>query len=109
MIGAYGPLFSAVKFGDAMNKGLTIHTNQCPVKRQWPRLWSHIQNGYIRPNEIVTHRIPLDNIAEGYHIFSSKAGRSCQPELSNPGRTAMTQIPVRVPVHAKPSCGSRQR
>jgi hypothetical protein len=31
-MGAYGPLFSAIKFGDAMNKGLTIHTNQCPVK-----------------------------------------------------------------------------
>ena len=38
VMGAYGPMFSAVKFGDAMNKGLTIHTNQCPVKRQWPRL-----------------------------------------------------------------------
>jgi len=30
VMGAYGPIFSAVKFGDAMNKGLTIRTNQCP-------------------------------------------------------------------------------
>jgi alcohol dehydrogenase len=79
VIGAYGPLFSAVKFGDAMNKGLTIHTNQCPVKRQWPRLWSHIQNGYIKPNEIVTHRIPLEHIAEGYHVFSSKLDDIIKP------------------------------
>jgi threonine dehydrogenase-like Zn-dependent dehydrogenase len=79
VIGAYGPLFSAVKFGDAMNKGLTIHTNQCPVKRQWPRLWSHIENGYIKPNEIVTHRIPLEHIAEGYHIFSSKLDDIIKP------------------------------
>ncbi|MDT5178782.1 MAG: hypothetical protein QOJ95_2980 [Mycobacterium sp.] len=79
VIGAYGPLFSAVKFGDAMNKGLTIHTNQCPVKRQWPRLWSHIQNGYIKPNDIVTHRIPLEHIAEGYHIFSSKLDDIIKP------------------------------
>ena len=79
VIGAYGPLFSAVKFGDAMNKGLTIHTNQCPVKRQWPRLWSHIANGYIKPNEIVTHRIPLEHIAEGYHIFSSKLDDIIKP------------------------------
>src|SRR5690606_27121683 len=42
VMGAYGPLFSAVKFGDAMNKGLTIRTNQAPVKRQWPRLLEHI-------------------------------------------------------------------
>src|SRR3712207_8649043 len=38
VVGAYGPLFSAVKFGDAMNKGLTLRMNQCPVKRQWRRL-----------------------------------------------------------------------
>jgi threonine dehydrogenase-like Zn-dependent dehydrogenase len=72
VIGAYGPLFSAVKFGDAMNKGLTLRMNQTPVKRQWPRLIDHIQNGYLNPSDIITHRIPLDEIAEGYHMFSSK-------------------------------------
>jgi alcohol dehydrogenase len=79
VMGAYGPMFSAVKFGDAMNKGLTIHMNQCPVKRQWPRLWSHIENGYIKPNDIVTHRIPLEHIAEGYHMFSSKLDNVIKP------------------------------
>ncbi|MFB2554507.1 zinc-dependent alcohol dehydrogenase [Herbiconiux liangxiaofengii] len=72
VMGAYGPLFSAVKFGDAMNKGLTIRTNQAPVKRQWPRLLEHIQNGLISPSGMITHRIPLEHIAEGYHMFSSK-------------------------------------
>ncbi|MDQ1084820.1 threonine dehydrogenase-like Zn-dependent dehydrogenase [Microbacterium proteolyticum] len=72
VIGAYGPLFSAVKFGDAMNKGLTIRTNQAPVARQWPRLLEHIQAGRISPREMITHRIPLEHIAEGYHMVSSK-------------------------------------
>ena len=72
VMGAYGPLFSAVKVGDAVNKGLTIRTNQAPVKRQWPRLFEHIRNGYITPSDMITHRIPLDHIAEGYHMFSSK-------------------------------------
>jgi S-(hydroxymethyl)glutathione dehydrogenase / alcohol dehydrogenase len=79
VMGAYGPMFSAVKFGDAMNKGLTLRMNQCPVKRQWPRLFSHIQNGYIKPNEIVTHRIPLEHIADGYHIFSAKLDNCIKP------------------------------
>ena len=35
---AYGPMFGAVEFGDALNKGLTLRMNQAPVKRQWPRL-----------------------------------------------------------------------
>lgn len=79
VVGAYGPMFSAVKFGDAMNKGLTLRMNQCPVKRQWPRLFSHIRNGYIKPSEIITHRIPLEHIADGYHIFSSKLDGCIKP------------------------------
>jgi threonine dehydrogenase-like Zn-dependent dehydrogenase len=79
VVGAYGPLFSAVKFGDAFNKGLTLRMNQAPAKRQWPRLLEHIQAGYLKPNDLVTHRIPLEHIAEGYHIFSSKLDGVIKP------------------------------
>jgi alcohol dehydrogenase len=72
VVGGYGPLFSAVKFGDAMNKGLTIRSNQCSVKRYWPRLFEHVRSGILKPSAIVTHRIPLEHIAEGYHMFSAK-------------------------------------
>ncbi|MFG6504669.1 zinc-dependent alcohol dehydrogenase [Microbacterium sp. P05] len=72
VMGAYGPVFSAIKFGDAVNKGLTLRMNQAPVKRQWSRLLEHIHEGRISPREMITHRIPLDDIAEGYHMFSSK-------------------------------------
>ncbi|MFD1046301.1 zinc-binding dehydrogenase, partial [Kibdelosporangium lantanae] len=79
VMGAYGPMFSAIKFGDAMNKGLTLRMNQCHVKRQWPRLFEHIRNGYLKPSDIVTHRIPLEHIAEGYHIFSAKLDGCIKP------------------------------
>jgi threonine dehydrogenase-like Zn-dependent dehydrogenase len=79
VVGAFGPLYSAIKFGDAMNKGLTIRTNQCSVKRHWPRLFDHVKNGHLKPSAIVTHRIPLDEIAEGYHMFSSKLDNIVKP------------------------------
>ncbi|HYF47354.1 MAG TPA: zinc-dependent alcohol dehydrogenase [Acidimicrobiales bacterium] len=79
VMGAYGPMFSLVKFGDALNKGLTINGNQCPVKRQWPRLFEHVRNGHLKPSEIVTHRISLEDIAEGYHLFSSKLDGVIKP------------------------------
>src|SRR3978361_1201487 len=82
VMGAYGPMFSAVKFGDAMNKGLTLRMNQCPVKRQWPRLFEHIRNGYLKPREIVTHRIPLEHIAEGYHMFSATLAGMLKPLIT---------------------------
>jgi S-(hydroxymethyl)glutathione dehydrogenase/alcohol dehydrogenase len=79
VVGAYGPIFSSVKFGDAMNKGLTLRMNQAPVKRQWPRLLEHIQNGYFKPSDIVTHRFPLEEISEAYHVFSSKLDGCIKP------------------------------
>jgi alcohol dehydrogenase len=79
VMGAYGPIFSAVKFGDAMNKGLTLRMNQCPVKRQWPRMFEHVRNGYLRPAELVTHRFALDEIAEAYHVFSAKLDGCIKP------------------------------
>ncbi|WP_432543856.1 zinc-dependent alcohol dehydrogenase [Kineococcus sp. SYSU DK002] len=79
VMGAYGPVPNAVKFGDAMNKGLTLRMNQCPVKRQWPRLFEHLRNGYLRPRDLVTHRIPLEHVAEGYHLFSSKLDGCVKP------------------------------
>ena len=82
--GAYGPVFSAVKFGDALNKGLTIRGNQTPVKRQWPRLFEHVRNGYLTPSDIVSHRVPLEHIAEGYHLFSRKLD-DCIKVLVEPG------------------------
>ena len=82
VMGAYGPLFSAVKFGDAMNKGVTLRMNQAPVKRQWPRLFEHIRAGHIAPGDLISHRFPLDEIAEGYHVFSSKLDGIIKPVIT---------------------------
>jgi threonine dehydrogenase-like Zn-dependent dehydrogenase len=81
VMGAYGPLFSAVKLGDVVNKGLTLRANQCPVKRQWPRLFEHVRNGHLKPSELITHRIPLEHIAEGYHMFSAKLDECIKPVI----------------------------
>ena len=81
VMGAYGPIFSAIKFGDAVNKGLTLRMNQCPVKRQWPRLLEHLQAGLFRPSDIVTHRFALDDVAEAYHVFSNKLDGCVKPVL----------------------------
>jgi threonine dehydrogenase-like Zn-dependent dehydrogenase len=81
VMGAYGPIPSAVKFGDALNKGVTIHMNQAPVKRQWPRLLEHIQAGHLKPSDIITHRIPLEHIGEAYHLFSAKLDGCIKPVI----------------------------
>src|SRR6195952_1955459 len=79
VVGAYGPVPTAVKFGDALNKGLTLRMNQTPVKRQWPRMFEHIRNGHLTPREMVTHRFPLEDVSEAYHVFSAKLDGCIKP------------------------------
>lgn len=84
IVGVYGPTFNAVPIGNAVNKGLTLRMNQCSVKRHLPRLIEHIQAGRISPREIITHRVPLEEVAEAYHIFSSKLDGCIKPVLVPP-------------------------
>jgi threonine dehydrogenase-like Zn-dependent dehydrogenase len=84
IIGAYGPTFNFVAIGDVMNKGLTIRTNQASVKRNLPRCIEHIEAGHINPKDVITHRFPLEDIAEGYHIFASKLDECIKPMVIPP-------------------------
>ena len=87
IIGGYGPPFNLVPLGSIMNKGLTVRSNQAPVKRQLPRLFEHIRAGRIKPSEIITHRFPLEEISEAYRVFTSKLDGCIKPVII-PGRAA---------------------
>ena len=84
IVGVYGPTGNMIPIGNVVNKGLTIRANQASVKRHLPRLIEHIQAGRIKPSEIVTHRIPLEEVADAYHIFSSKLDNCIKPVLIPP-------------------------
>lgn len=85
IIGVYGPTANMVPIGNVVNKGLTLRANQASVKRNVPRCLEHIKSGHINPKDVITHRIPLEEIAEGYHIFSSKLDACIKPMVIPPG------------------------
>jgi threonine dehydrogenase-like Zn-dependent dehydrogenase len=89
IIGAYGPVLNSIKIGDAFNKGLTLRMNQCSVKRYLPRCFDHIRAGHIRPSDVITHRFPLEEIGEAYHMFSSKLDGIVKPLLIPPTTRVM--------------------
>ncbi|RZK38512.1 MAG: glutathione-dependent formaldehyde dehydrogenase, partial [Hymenobacter sp.] len=72
IVGVYGPTDNLVPIGNMMNKGLTLRGNQTSVKRLLPRLIDHVQAGRLNPKAIITHRVPLEEVADAYHIFSAK-------------------------------------
>jgi threonine dehydrogenase-like Zn-dependent dehydrogenase len=81
IVGVYGPIDALIPIGNVVNKGLTIRANQASVKRLLPRLVEHIREGRLNPKEIITHRIPLEEVSEAYHIFSAKLDNCIKPIL----------------------------
>jgi len=88
IVGVYGPTDALVPIGNVLNKGITIRANQASVKRLLPRLIEHVKNGILNPKELITHRIPLEEVAEGYHIFSAKLDNCIKPVLIPPSATS---------------------
>lgn len=88
IVGVYGPTDALVPLGNIVNKGITIRANQASVKRLLPRLIEHVKNGVLSPKELITHRIPLEEVAEAYHIFSAKLDNCIKPVLLPPSVTS---------------------
>lgn len=81
VVGVYGPTGNMVPIGNVLNKGLTLRANQTSVKRLLPRLIEHVKEGRITPRAMITHKVPLEDIADAYHIFSAKLDDCIKPVL----------------------------
>ncbi|MCX6217354.1 zinc-dependent alcohol dehydrogenase [Spirosoma sp.] len=84
IIGVYGPPWNLAPIGSLMNKGITVRANQASVKRLLPKLIDHIMSGRINPKEIITHRLPLEEVPDAYRMFSSKLDHIVKPLLIPP-------------------------
>lgn len=84
VVGIYGPTGNLVPMGNVVNKGLTIRANQAAVKRLLPRLIQHVQNGIIKPRELITHHFALEDVADAYRTFSAKLDNCIKPVLVPP-------------------------
>ena len=81
IVGVYGPTGNLVPIGNVVNKGITLRANQAAVKRLLPRIIEHVEAGRIDPTRLITHRVPLEEVADAYHIFSRKLDGCIKPVL----------------------------
>jgi len=70
--GVYGGFLDKVPFGAIVNKGLTIKSGQTHVHKYLPRLLKYIEDGQIKPAEIITHHASLDDAPQMYKTFRDK-------------------------------------
>lgn len=88
VVGVYGPTWNLVPIGNVVNKGITIRANQASVRRLLPKIIEHVMNGTINPKAIITHRVPLEEVSEAYHIFSAKRDNCIKTILIPPSAAA---------------------
>ena len=70
--GVYGGFIDKVNFGAAFAKGLQLRMGQTHVHKYLPELLALINEGKIKPEEIITHRLTLEDAPEAYEIFAQK-------------------------------------
>jgi len=81
--GIYAGPIHGFLFGDAFDKGLTFKMGQTHVHNYLPQLLEHIENGDLSPDLIITHRMKLEDAAEGYRIFDKKE-EDCRKVILTP-------------------------
>jgi threonine dehydrogenase-like Zn-dependent dehydrogenase len=58
--------------------------NQASPKRYIPHLMEHIKKGHLNPKEIITHRVPLEEVSDAYEMFSNKKDNCIKTMLIPP-------------------------
>lgn len=82
--GVYSGFIHGFMFGDAFDKGLTFKMGQTHVQRYLPELLGHIETGRLKPDAIISHRLSLEQAAEGYKMFDKKQ-EECRKVILTPG------------------------
>ena len=70
--GVYGGFIDKFPMGAIVNRALTIKSGQTHVHRYMRPLLARIRSGEIDPSFVITHRLSLDDVSEGYSTFSLK-------------------------------------
>ena len=84
VIGVYGGLLDKMPMGTVVNNGLTLRAGQCHVHAYLKPLLNHIREGRIDPSFVFTHKLPLDEVSNGYETFKHKQDE-CVKVVLKPG------------------------
>ncbi len=72
ILGVYPVNYDNFKLGQIFDKGITIKAGQCNVHTIIDELMDHVQSGRVTLDDIITHRLSLEDVSKGYEIFDKK-------------------------------------
>jgi S-(hydroxymethyl)glutathione dehydrogenase/alcohol dehydrogenase len=73
ILGVYGAPFDKFQIGQIFDKGIAIKCGQAPVQKTIDQLLQHVVKGELRLDDVISHRMPLDEAPKAYQIFCDKA------------------------------------
>ncbi len=72
VLGVYGMSYDNFPIGRMFDKGIQMNLGQAPVHSRIDELLQWVLDGRVRLNDIITHRLTLDEAPHAYEIFSKK-------------------------------------
>ena len=72
IMGVYPYNYDNFKLGQIFDKGLRIQAGQSPVHAIIDELLGYVASGKVVLDDIITHRLSLDEVAKGYELFDKK-------------------------------------
>jgi threonine dehydrogenase-like Zn-dependent dehydrogenase len=72
ILGVYPYNYDNFKLGQIFDKGLRIQAGQSPVHAVIDELLDYVKQGKVVLDDIITHKLSIDDVAKGYEIFDKK-------------------------------------
>jgi threonine dehydrogenase-like Zn-dependent dehydrogenase len=72
VLGVYPVTYDNFPVGQFFDKGLTLKGGQAPAHKYIDILLDYVRDGRVTLNDIITHRLPLSRVSDGYSMFKKK-------------------------------------
>lgn len=72
VLGVYPTTYDNFPIGQFFDKGIIMKGGQAPAHKHIDKLMKYVTDGKVKLDDIITHRLPLTEIAHGYEIFDKK-------------------------------------
>jgi len=72
VVGVYGTPYDKFPLGQIFDKGISLYFGQAPVQKYISELMDLVSNRKLKLNDIISHRLSLDEAPHAYEIFKNK-------------------------------------
>jgi threonine dehydrogenase-like Zn-dependent dehydrogenase len=72
VLGVYPMSYDHFPIGQFFDKGITLKVGQAPAHKYIDELLKYVVDGKVVLDDIITHRLPLSQVAHAYDIFKKK-------------------------------------